>query len=161
MLEEYGPELRYIKGEQNVVADALSRLDMLASHPESDEEIAELLAADTSTWAKAFPLAYRDIETSQSTDAEIQKLILDKPEVYKESEFPCGSQSRRKTRLSCLSNFNEKQLNGTTVHLCIREKPEPNLLWHSITPGRVCEKQYRMSARDAAHVNSISPRIRN
>jgi hypothetical protein len=90
MLEEYGPELRYIKGEQNVVADALSRLDMLATHPESDEEIAELFAADTSTWAKAFPLAYRDIETSQSTDAEIQKLILDKPEVYKESEFPCG-----------------------------------------------------------------------
>ena len=33
ILEEYGPELRYIKGEANVVADALSRLDMLADHP--------------------------------------------------------------------------------------------------------------------------------
>jgi len=27
VLEEYGPELRYIKGEHNIVADALSRLD--------------------------------------------------------------------------------------------------------------------------------------
>jgi hypothetical protein len=25
---EYGPELRYIKGEHNIVADALSRLDL-------------------------------------------------------------------------------------------------------------------------------------
>ena len=28
ILEEFGPELKYIKGENNVVADALSRLDM-------------------------------------------------------------------------------------------------------------------------------------
>ena len=26
ILEEFGPELKYIKGENNVVADALSRL---------------------------------------------------------------------------------------------------------------------------------------
>jgi hypothetical protein len=29
ILEEYGPELRYIKGEKNLVADALSRLYMI------------------------------------------------------------------------------------------------------------------------------------
>jgi hypothetical protein len=27
--DKYGPEIRYIKGEQNVVADALSRLEKL------------------------------------------------------------------------------------------------------------------------------------
>jgi RNase H-like domain found in reverse transcriptase len=42
ILEEYGPELHYIKGESNVVADALSRLDMLADHPVSKEEVAEI-----------------------------------------------------------------------------------------------------------------------
>ena len=31
LLEEYGPEILYIKGEHNTVADALSRLDMIAS----------------------------------------------------------------------------------------------------------------------------------
>jgi hypothetical protein len=49
ILEEYGPELRYIKGESNVVADALSRLDMLADHPVSQEEVAEMFAADSDT----------------------------------------------------------------------------------------------------------------
>ena len=28
ILEEYGPELRYIQGEKNIVADALSSTDM-------------------------------------------------------------------------------------------------------------------------------------
>ena len=35
ILEEYGPELKYIKGEHNVVADALSRLQMLLLKSES------------------------------------------------------------------------------------------------------------------------------
>ena len=36
VLEEYGPELIYIKGPDNVVADALSRLDLLPELPRSD-----------------------------------------------------------------------------------------------------------------------------
>jgi hypothetical protein len=79
ILEEYyGPELRYIKGESNVVADALSRLDMLADHPVREEEIAEMFAADsdTGTWAKASPLAYSNIEDHQKNDPEIQKAFL-------------------------------------------------------------------------------------
>jgi hypothetical protein len=49
ILEEYGPELHCIKGESNVVADALSRLDMLADHPVSEEEVAEMFDADSDT----------------------------------------------------------------------------------------------------------------
>ena len=33
ILEEYGPDLRYIQGEKNVVADALSRLEMTEDNP--------------------------------------------------------------------------------------------------------------------------------
>jgi hypothetical protein len=29
ILEEYGPKLRYVKGEKNILADAISRLDMI------------------------------------------------------------------------------------------------------------------------------------
>ena len=31
ILEEFGPELKYIKGENNVVSDALSRLEMIGN----------------------------------------------------------------------------------------------------------------------------------
>ena len=39
VLEEYDPELVYIKGPENVVADALSRLDLL---PDADSPTKEL-----------------------------------------------------------------------------------------------------------------------
>ena len=45
MLKEYGPELCYIKGESNLVADTLSRLDMIATHPPSQEQVANFFAA--------------------------------------------------------------------------------------------------------------------
>ena len=55
VLEEYGPELVYLKGEHNVVADALSRLDM-----EENKEIFDVNEAvgydDDDLPADAFPL---------------------------------------------------------------------------------------------------------
>ena len=52
ILEEYGPTLEYIKGETNVVADALSRLAMVKepnqdptiTQAESDAQSCELFA---------------------------------------------------------------------------------------------------------------------
>jgi hypothetical protein len=93
LLEEYGPELRYIKGEQNVVADALSRLDMIADHPLSEEDVAELFAADKSIWAKAFPLSYGNIEDHQKRDPDIKKALLDKKTLFKETVYPSGDKA--------------------------------------------------------------------
>jgi Integrase zinc binding domain/RNase H-like domain found in reverse transcriptase len=95
ILKEYSPELRYIQGESNVVADALSRLDMLADHPVSEEQVAEMFAPDSDmcTWAKAFPLAYLNIEDHQKNDPEIQKAFQEKKDLYKEMVYLCGDHS--------------------------------------------------------------------
>ena len=37
-IEEYSPDLQYIKGTHNVVADALSRLDIMETPFEDTEE---------------------------------------------------------------------------------------------------------------------------
>jgi hypothetical protein len=49
IIEEYGPELKYIKGERNVVADALSCLDMSSdkSHTLEETYMAELFGLDS------------------------------------------------------------------------------------------------------------------
>jgi hypothetical protein len=70
VLEEYGPELRYIKGEHNIVADALSRLDMVPEPREqgkqmNDDEIATLFAADEDDYPTKFPLSYQEIQNRQ------------------------------------------------------------------------------------------------
>ena len=41
-MEEYGPELHYIKGENNVVADALSRLDIVQGEDQNPEQPPDL-----------------------------------------------------------------------------------------------------------------------
>ena len=98
VLEEYGPELRYIKGEQNIVADALSRLDMIDNPREPGEqmepdEMASLFAADADDYPTKFPLSYEEIEQRQRDDAEIQKLRREKPDSYKRTKFDFGDTS--------------------------------------------------------------------
>jgi hypothetical protein len=95
VLEEYGPELRYIKGEHNIVADALSRLDIVANPREPGEqmepdEIASLFAADADDYPTKFPLSYEEIEQRQKDDADIQKLRREKPDSYKKTKFDFG-----------------------------------------------------------------------
>ena len=97
ILEEYGPELRYIKGERNIVADTLSRLNILDSEEDqkqmSDAEIAELYAADEEDFPKEFPLSYAEIQKRQDDDAEVKKLLKDQPEQYSKKAFHRGDKT--------------------------------------------------------------------
>ena len=65
--EEFGPELRYIKGEQNIIADTLSRLGL------TNEEFApECFAAENEP---PYPLRYKEIRDAQQQYAELQPLF--------------------------------------------------------------------------------------
>ena len=68
IIEEFGPNLRYIKGENNIVADALSRLEL------TEEEFSpECFAFDDDTDDEAYPLAYAKIRTAQQQDNTLQQ----------------------------------------------------------------------------------------
>ena len=75
ILEEFGPELKYIKGENNVVADALSRLEM--SDNQDILNISELYGYnDKDLTESAYPIRYHDISKAQETDAKLQQKIF-------------------------------------------------------------------------------------
>ena len=97
ILEEFGPELRYIKGEHNIVADTLSRLRMLPTEESSGQmtpgEIAEAFAADDEELPKEFPLSWHEISQKQQNDAEIKKLVRQKPEEYNKKSFRRGDKT--------------------------------------------------------------------
>ena len=91
-LEEYGPDLRYVKGTENVVADALSRLDM----DENSEilNIAECFGYDDEDLPEsAFPVRYYDIAKMQSKDKKLQQKLSSTDESYAESTFRGGDKS--------------------------------------------------------------------
>jgi len=91
ILEEYGPELRYIKGESNIVADALSRLDIDESTPLPDVRDAASMAEafdfeDLELPSETFPLHLTNIAKHQRDDAALQKLVKDNP-LYTQKEY--------------------------------------------------------------------------
>ena len=75
ILEEFGPELKYIKGENNVVAGALSRLEM--SDNKEILNISELYGYnDKDLPDSAYPICYHDISKAQENDAKLQQKLV-------------------------------------------------------------------------------------
>ena len=69
ILEEFGPKLTYIKGEHNIVADTLSRMELT-----EDEFSADAFAGDAEDFPREFPLSYRELEHHQGADDEVQRM---------------------------------------------------------------------------------------
>ena len=93
ILEEFGPELKYIKGENNVVADALYRLEM--SDNQEILNISELYGYDDADMPdSAYPIRYQDSAKSQKNDSKLnQKLVSHKD--YTLNTFCGGDQNHR------------------------------------------------------------------
>ena len=71
-IEEFGPELTYVKGENNVVADALSRMQI------SEEEFSEEAFAsskETADYLMDYPLSYAKIAATQDKDKTLQQKL--------------------------------------------------------------------------------------
>ena len=75
IIEEYGPTLQYIKGNKNVLADALSRLDISTDTIQTTEQMAQAVALDKNDLPdNACPLKYKLIEKAQKQDKYIQTI---------------------------------------------------------------------------------------
>ena len=75
ILEDFGPELKYIKGENNDVADALYRLEK--SDNQEILNISELYGYnDEDLPDSAYPISYHDIAKEQKNDAKIQQNLV-------------------------------------------------------------------------------------
>ena len=89
VLEEFGPELVYLKGESNVVADALSRLDI--KEPDELFNLNDDIGYDDDDLPDdSFPLSYEYIHQAQRSDRKLMKLLKDSPSEYQKVEYPVG-----------------------------------------------------------------------
>ena len=76
LLEEYGPELKYLEGLKNRVADALSRLNIITSESELKDFQSLLLFnaecyADDKLPDEIFPLSFKVIQKHQQLDKKL------------------------------------------------------------------------------------------
>ena len=92
VLEEYGPELHYVKGENNIVADALSRLDLDPTKTLHESQYAECFGGDELP-QESFPLSYKYIARHQNEDEALLRNARDHP-LYNIKVFRGGGKNR-------------------------------------------------------------------
>ena len=96
-IEEYSPDLRYVKGEKNIVADALSRLNIKVSTLQ-EEDMTEEIMYQTYCYAKSKatkqeekdernPLNYKSLGEAQSKDKNLRSKITSKVKGYSIKKF--------------------------------------------------------------------------
>jgi len=100
-IEEYSPDLHYIKGTKNVVADALSRLEKSETPPadtlESFLGLTECFANEPAT-PEFHPLNYQHLHIAQQADKTMMKILKMDDTQYKLQEFHGGGKT---TKLVC------------------------------------------------------------
>lgn len=93
IIEEFGPELIYLQGKKNIVADALSRIDTNDQMNKNDDEqfdslVTHELPQDT------FPLTYKLISEHQNLDEPLLQKIRDKTPHYAINIYRGGGKTR-------------------------------------------------------------------
>jgi len=78
---EFGPKLTYVKGVNNIVADALSRLEI------TEEEFfakafANELANEEEEFPMGYPLSYEEIAFRQTKERALQNKFRTQPELH-------------------------------------------------------------------------------
>jgi RNase H-like domain found in reverse transcriptase/Integrase zinc binding domain len=94
LIQEFAPTLHYIKGEKNIVADALSRLDFEESEDVDDgfAMVAEIF--DATPWRTFFqPLTISEIGKAQKTDKYVKTLQDQAPDKLGEFFEDIGKKS--------------------------------------------------------------------
>ena len=97
LIEEYGADLSYIKGTNNIVADTLSRLELLENKEESHHHgtLLQLFTGDTikdmtDNKNTVYPLKLSYIETVQNTNTDLMQKVQTTPDLYESKTFRGG-----------------------------------------------------------------------
>ena len=93
LIKEFGPTIEYIKGPKNILADVLSRLN-LVSLPSNDQDIADCYGLDKDDLpSNAFLITYQLINHDQNKDKTLLTTIKQGAKHYMLKEFHGGSRS--------------------------------------------------------------------
>jgi len=126
MLEEFGPQIEHVEGKNNVVADALSRLEI--THKDSDEVATDeekpqlTYMTVREVQAESFPMSPTLIRKEQEKDKNLQqKVENDKAKRYSKKEVEGVSLVHFEWKIFVPKPLRDRIIGGgTIITLCIR-----------------------------------------
>jgi hypothetical protein len=96
-IEEYSPDLRYIPGSKNVVADALSRLEKTDAALDDSKEafysVMQCFGKDPDNF-DFHPFSFAHLDKSQQADSDIKKILRKENSKYSTQDFHGGGKER-------------------------------------------------------------------
>jgi len=101
-VEEFGPELTHVKGANNIVADALSGLE-IAEEELSAEAFANELANEEEDFPTGYPLSHKEIAFRQKKDRALQNKFRTQPELC--IKKPCAFSDSTHKLITKNNNF--------------------------------------------------------
>ena len=121
-LEEYSPEIKYIKGEDNQAADALSRLPKMLNtltvidtpstmEHMSIEQMSDLFCykKEKETVQSTNPINYKDLKLHQQADEVLQKMLSYPDSILETKNFHGGGKTYK---LIVTKNRNKRKMNS-------------------------------------------------
>ena len=137
------------------MADRLSRLNTIATHPPDQEEVADLFAAMANGHlVKTFPLSYMNIAHCQKHNHLLQQILHKYPDRYKEITFPSSNKEyslfTKENKIVLPKSLQEEGAKWYHEVLMHQVKQELSSLWVS---GKVCNGQFNQYAADARLVS--------
>jgi len=141
LLEEFGPKLTHVKGVNNVVAEALGRLDM-TEEEFSAEMFAGKLVNKEEDFPTGYPLPYKELVFQQKEDQAPQNKFRTQPELH--ANKPCTFSGKM---YELIAKNNKIYVPKYLQHKCAK--------WHHLTLMHPSEK--RLELTTAQHHTRIGP----
>jgi len=119
LLEEFGPKLTYVKGVNNIVTDALTRLE-IAEEELSAEAFANELANQEEEFPTGYHRSYKEIAFRQTKERALQNKFRTQPELYIKKPYTFSDSTYelitvlRTKRFKFLRIYNTSVPNGIT-----------------------------------------------
>jgi hypothetical protein len=139
-IEEYSPDLQYIKGTHNVVADTLSCLEIKETPYEDTQEsflgLMECLGKKADT-DELHPLNYQQLKNAQDKDKTIQKILKMPKTLYLCKDFHGEGKTTSLVcfqRKDCHSRTTSKACYSLVSHHSLSSRYKPNRRDNWTTP---------------------------
>jgi len=131
-MEEFGPELTCIKGVNNIVADALGRLDM-AEEEFSAKAFANELANEEEEFPTGHPLSHKETAFRQTKDRALQNKFRTQPELC--------------VKKLCIFSDSTCMLISENCEICVHKHLQHKCAkWHHLTSMHPGEQRLQLNS---------------